>query len=50
VVIALPELAVAALPEMPMITAITLAELSVGPLIAQTEREHAARQAHLQQA
>ncbi len=38
------------LPEEPLITAVTLAELSVGPLIASTERERAARQAHLQQA
>ena len=33
-----------------MITAVTLAELSVGPLVAQTDAERAARQAHLQQA
>lgn len=39
-----------ALPRMPLITAITLAELSVGPLIATTDEERAARQAHLQQA
>jgi tRNA(fMet)-specific endonuclease VapC len=39
-----------ALPEEPAITAITLAELSVGPLVAQDERQRAARQAHLQQA
>lgn len=39
-----------ALPDEPMITAITLAELSVGPLVAATEAERAARQAHLQQA
>ena len=38
------------LPEWPTITAITLAELSVGPLVAATDRERAARQAHLQQA
>src|SRR5262249_20169270 len=38
------------LPTEPLITAITLAELSVGPLVAQTEQERAARQAHLQQA
>jgi tRNA(fMet)-specific endonuclease VapC len=29
---------------------VTLAELSVGPLVARDERERAARQAHLQQA
>ena len=32
-----------------MITAITLAELSVGPLVATTEERRAARQAELQQ-
>jgi hypothetical protein len=40
----------AALPDDPLITAITLAELSVGPLVADDEHERAARQAHLQQA
>jgi predicted nucleic acid-binding protein len=39
-----------ALPGEPLITAITLAELSVGPLVATTDAERAARQAHLQQA
>ena len=38
------------LPTEPLITAVTLAELSVGPLVASTEQERAARQAHLQQA
>ena len=38
------------LPERPLISAITLAELSVGPLVASTDEERAARQAHLQQA
>ncbi len=38
------------LPDEPLITAITLAELSVGPLVASTDEERAARQAHLQQA
>ncbi|HEY8662228.1 MAG TPA: type II toxin-antitoxin system VapC family toxin [Propionibacteriaceae bacterium] len=38
------------LPAVPLITAITLAELSVGPLVAKTDDERAARQAHLQQA
>ncbi|MPY95888.1 MAG: PIN domain-containing protein [Acidimicrobiia bacterium] len=38
------------LPEEPVITAVTLAELSVGPLVARDEEERAARQAHLQQA
>ncbi len=39
-----------ALPAEPLITTVTLAELSVGPLVARSERERAARQAHLQQA
>lgn len=38
------------LPAEPLITAVTLAELSVGPLIASTDEERAARQAHMQQA
>jgi tRNA(fMet)-specific endonuclease VapC len=38
------------LPAEPLITAVTLAELSLGPLVASTEAERAARQAHLQQA
>lgn len=38
------------LPQEPLITAVTLAELSVGPLVATDETERAARQAHLQQA
>jgi predicted nucleic acid-binding protein len=41
---------VLALPAEPLITAVTLAELSVGPLVARDEQERAARQAHLQQA
>ena len=40
----------AQLPSEPVITAVTLAELSVGPLVATDEHERAARQAHLQQA
>jgi len=40
----------ALLPDEPAISAITLAELSVGPLVANTEEERVARQAHLQQA
>lgn len=39
-----------ALPETPLISTITLAELSVGPLVARTDEEREARQAHLQQA
>jgi len=38
------------LPIVPLVTAITLAELSVGPLVATSEIERARRQAHLQQA
>jgi tRNA(fMet)-specific endonuclease VapC len=38
------------LPVEPMITAITLAELSAGPLLASSDDERAARQAHVQQA
>ena len=38
------------LPDEPLITVITLAELSVGPLVATSDAERAARQAHLQQA
>jgi len=50
-VIALPTLFVkSALPEQPLICAITLAELSVGPLVATNAAERAARQAVLQQA
>jgi tRNA(fMet)-specific endonuclease VapC len=40
----------APLPDEPVITVVTLAELSVGPLVASTARERADRQAHLQQA
>ncbi len=50
VVIALNRLAPEDLPELPHISAITLAELSVGPLVASTEEERSARQAVLQQA
>ena len=39
-----------ALPTEPLITTVTLAELSAGPLVARDDRERAARQAHLQQA
>jgi tRNA(fMet)-specific endonuclease VapC len=38
------------LPAEPLITTVTLAELSVGPLVARDEHDRAARQAHLQQA
>lgn len=38
------------IPAEPEISTITLAELSVGPLVATTRKEQAARQAHLQRA
>jgi predicted nucleic acid-binding protein len=38
------------LPDEPLISTITLAELSVGPLVATSEQQRAARQAHVQQA
>ena len=40
----------ALLPDRPLISAITLAELSVGPLVAADDDERAARLAHVQQA
>lgn len=50
-VILLPQMTDAtALPDEPLISAVTLAELSVGPLVARSDEERAARQAHLQQA
>jgi predicted nucleic acid-binding protein len=49
-VILLPRLQPGALPDRPVISTITLAELSVGPLVASNEAERAARLAHLQQA
>jgi hypothetical protein len=39
-----------ALPDEPLITSVTLAELSVGPLVATTDEQRVIRQAHLQQA
>ncbi|MGH3844721.1 MAG: type II toxin-antitoxin system VapC family toxin [Pseudonocardiaceae bacterium] len=39
-----------ALPDEPLISAVTLAELTVGPLVASSEVDRAARQAQLQQA
>ncbi len=38
------------LPVEPLITTVTLAELSVGPLLATTDEERSARQSHVQQA
>lgn len=49
-VIDLAELDIAALPEECLISAITLAELSVGTLVATNAPQRSARQAHLQQA
>lgn len=46
----LADLAPDSLPAEAFISAITLAELSVGPLVARDESVRAARQAHLQQA
>jgi tRNA(fMet)-specific endonuclease VapC len=49
VIIFLGQLAADAdLPEEPLITTVTLAELSVGPLVTDDESERAARQARLQ--
>jgi hypothetical protein len=42
--------ATSTLPPEPLISIVTIAELSVGPLVATSEPERAARQAHLQQA
>lgn len=39
-----------ALPDDAVVSAVTMAELSVGPHVAKTSKERAARQAHLQQA
>ena len=51
VVIALPSLAdPTVLPNEPMISAVTLAELTIGPLVARSPAERARRQAVLQQA
>src|SRR5215212_6854890 len=50
-VIRLPEIEdPSQLPAEPVISAVTLAELSVGPLVATDSRERSARQRHLQQA
>jgi tRNA(fMet)-specific endonuclease VapC len=48
--ILLPRLPSSVLPAEPLITAVTLAELSVGPLVAPDEEDRARRQAQLQQA
>lgn len=49
-VILLGDLDPASLPAEPLISTITLAELSVGPLVADDDEQRDARQAHLQQA
>ncbi len=48
-VILIERVEVTDLPAEPVITAVTLAELSVGPLVATDPRERAARQVRLQQ-
>ena len=48
-VILLPRLSEALLPDQPLIAAVTLAELSVGPLLAASESQRALRLAELQQ-
>lgn len=48
-VILLERLRPAELPDEPVITAVTLAELSVGPLVTEDSAERAARQARLQE-
>jgi tRNA(fMet)-specific endonuclease VapC len=50
VVIRLAQLPEEWLPATPLITTISLAELSVGPIVARDDAERGARQAHLQQA
>ena len=50
IVVLLQHLDPAALPGEPVVSAVTIAELSVGPLLADDPRERATRQAHLQQA
>lgn len=50
VLLNLGRLDAADLPAEPQVTAITLAELSVGPHVARSTSEQAARQSHLQQA
>ena len=47
-VILLGRISASDLPDEVLISAITLAELSVGPLVAATDEERAARQSHLQ--
>jgi predicted nucleic acid-binding protein len=49
-IVLLERIGVEDLPSEPLITAVTLAELSVGPLVADDDAERSARQARLQQA
>lgn len=49
-VVLLGQLGASDLPDEPVITSVTLAELAVGPLVAKDELERAARQVRLQQA
>ena len=49
IVVLLGRLGTEHLPDEPMITAVTLAELSVGPLVTDDPAERAARQARLQE-
>lgn len=49
VIILLGDLDATHLPAMPVVTAVTLADLSVGPLVARDDDERAARQARLQE-
>jgi tRNA(fMet)-specific endonuclease VapC len=49
-VILLPRLSRSVLPEEPVISAVTLAELTVGPLLADSDRQRTLRLAELQQA
>ena len=49
-VILLQDLDAATLPDEALISTVTLAELSVGSLVAEDDRERATRQGHLQQA
>ena len=49
-VVLLGDLVATDLPDEPLIAAVTLAELSVGPLVASDDQERAARQARLQEA
>ncbi|WES64658.1 type II toxin-antitoxin system VapC family toxin [Microbacter sp. GSS18] len=50
VVVLLGRLDPATLPDEPLVSAVTIAELSVGPLVTDDPAERAARQLHLQQA